>query len=93
MGDLIERLRHRSLARLVGKPTKRDKADADLDAKAADALEAKDAEIARLREALRQIWDVSADRSAHPDDRAREWVEVRARAALAEDDTPGEKEA
>jgi hypothetical protein len=42
-------------------------------------------EIARLREALRQIWDVSADRSAHPDDRAREWVEVRARAALAED--------
>jgi hypothetical protein len=84
MGDLVERLRA-TYTRWNNPPSP------ELPTGAGVCLEAAD-EIARLREALRQIWDVSADRSAHPDDRAREWVEVRARAALAEDDTPGEKD-
>jgi gamma-glutamyl:cysteine ligase YbdK (ATP-grasp superfamily) len=59
----------------------------------AEYVEAKDAEIARLREALKKIRDENQlqDENRYWEMRDGYYAQI-ARAALAEDDTPGEKE-
>ena len=68
---LAERLHQRVIARLaLSKMTKRDREDNRLDAEAANALDAKDAEIARLRAALNPLALLlyGADHDGHSDD-------------------------
>lgn len=58
MSDLVKRLMLRAVARISLKsPTLRDKFDAALDEEAAARIEALEAEVQRLREALRPFAD------------------------------------
>jgi hypothetical protein len=89
MGDLIERLLDRGVCSIYHNSCRNDMVCEE----AAAALEAKDAEIARLRDALKKIRDENQlqDENRYWEMRDGYYAQI-ARAALAEDDTPGEKE-
>jgi hypothetical protein len=90
MGDLIERLREKHENEVIY----RQEYHLEVCAEAADALEAKDAEIARLREAAKEVVETHLlTGGGSPEAWAKHCSALATlRAALSEDDTPGENE-